>query len=263
MSVQSYLEDLASELVLSTNEKSSINISVSTLSKRIISFFGSDLIAHGEFGSYTRGTILPRPVDSYSDVDYMIIFKNPYGYKPQTLLMYLKKFVEKYYSRSEIYRDSPTMVLELQHIKFELVPAINHSWRGICIPSPNKAYDDWMETDPNGFNTKLTRVNTDNGFKIKPLIRLMKYWNTLHNHYYSSFLMEDWLCAINNYYSNNLKNYFYNSIDRLSYNYYNEPRYIIDAIDRAKKSVSMARSYEYQGFHYQAEQEIKKILPQL
>lgn len=262
MSVQSYLERLASRLVLTTAERQHITTSISALSTRLNNYFGNELIVHDKFGSYTRGTILPRSVDSSSDVDYMVVFKNSNEYKPQTLLTHLKRFVGTYYSRSEIYQSSPTMVLELKHIKFELVPAIHSSWKGLCIPAPNKVWTEWTETDPTGFNSKLTRINSNNGSKIKPLIRIMKYWNTLNRHYYSSYLMEDWLCNINNYGINNLKDYFYNTINTIDYNY-NYPQYIKNGIDRAKEIVNQAGNYEYYGLTYQAEQAIKKLLPDI
>lgn len=53
----------------------------------------------------------------------MIVFDNVNNYTPQTFLTRLKNFAEEYYSRSEIYQDSPAIVLELNHIKFELVSA--------------------------------------------------------------------------------------------------------------------------------------------
>lgn len=43
MSVNSYLSDCASNLVLSTNEKDSINTSINTLETRLNSYFGSDI----------------------------------------------------------------------------------------------------------------------------------------------------------------------------------------------------------------------------
>ena len=34
-----------------------------------------------------------------------------------------------------------------------------------------------MYTDPNNINSNLTKANTNNGSKIKPVIRLLKHWN--------------------------------------------------------------------------------------
>lgn len=123
MSVNSYLTDLASALVLSSTEKDHISTSVETIKTRLSLYFSTEVEEKKVFGSYVRGTILPRKADDKSDVDIMVVFKNPDGYKPQTFLNRLLKFAEKYYSSSEIYQSSPTIVLELNHIKFELTPA--------------------------------------------------------------------------------------------------------------------------------------------
>lgn len=173
MSVNTYLNDLASNLVLSNDENESIKKSITTLESRLFSWFGSDVIENFKFGSYTRGTILPRKVDSESDIDYMVVFNNYDGCKPQAYLNRLKRFVEYYYSTSEIHQSSPTIVLKLNHIKFELVPAYNE-YGTYRIPDGK---DNWMDTDPNDINKQLTEVNQINASKIKPVIRLIKYWN--------------------------------------------------------------------------------------
>lgn len=61
MSVLTYLQNRASSAVLSATEQTSINTSISTLSSRLNSHFGSTVTQHFRFGSSTRGTILPRP----------------------------------------------------------------------------------------------------------------------------------------------------------------------------------------------------------
>lgn len=91
MSVDSYLANLASEMVIRDSKKESISLSISTLHSRLKEHFGKDIIDVIKFGSYTRGTILPRRYDDKSDVDIMIVFNNDYDYKPQTFLDRLQK----------------------------------------------------------------------------------------------------------------------------------------------------------------------------
>lgn len=177
MSVNTYLSGLASDLVLSNSEKTSITTSINAIKSRLDSYF-SDLTEKKVFGSYVRGTILPRKVDSKSDIDLMIVFSNPNGYKPQSFLNKLKNFAEHYYSTSEIYQSSPTIVLELNHIKFELTPAYV-SYGMYYIPN---GPSDWMYTDPDGFYNNLTQCNVNNAYKIKPVVRLIKHWNIQKNY---------------------------------------------------------------------------------
>lgn len=189
MSVLSYLQTRASNAVLSTDENSSINTSISTLQSRLNSHFGTKLSEHFRFGSSTRGTILPRSMDEHSDIDYMTVFAEA-GYAPQTYLDRLKKFVDAYYSTSEVYQSSPTIVLKLNHIKFELVPALKGAWSGYQIPNGTTA---WQSTDPNDFNAKLTQKNNEESYLIKPTIRLAKFWNAQNGYVFDSYGLEKWI----------------------------------------------------------------------
>ena len=163
MSVNSHLTQLSSDLVLSSSEKSSISTSISTLKNRLDSYFGSSIKSQQQFGSSTRGTILPRKDDSNSDIDYMIEFDTSDGKnKPQTYINRLKRFAEAKYSRSEIHQSHPTIVLQLNHINFELVPAVK-SFYSLQIPSPASSWQEWIDTDPSRINSQLLDKNKQNG----------------------------------------------------------------------------------------------------
>lgn len=265
MSINSYLTDLASDLVLSSDEKSSIGTSIDTLSRRLDLYFSSgELHKHFQFGSSTRGTILPRKADSGSDIDYMVVFKNPNNYKPDTLLGYLKKFMQKYYSTSEIYRDSPTMVLELNHIKFELVPAKQDYFGNLSIPSKSNLLTEWMSTDPTGFNKKLTDANTRNSSKLKPVIRLMKYWNRgkLRGHY-SSYALEEWIVERYTYFpQNSVRGYVYDIIESLSYNW-DDSETFKSNLNSSKEIIKKCKECESNDMPYTALSEIKKLFPEI
>ncbi|MEK4063518.1 MULTISPECIES: SMODS domain-containing nucleotidyltransferase [Paenibacillus] len=262
MSVQSYLESLAYQLILRDSEKVKIDSSVSTIKSRVGAYFSGQLNDHFAFGSYTRGTMLPREADARSDVDYMVIFTNPNKYKPQTLLNHLKLFAEYYYSRSEIKQSHPTMVLELQHIKFELVPAQKDWFGDIYIPSPSSSYTEWMRTTPNTFNQKLTRKNTDNYNYIKPLVRLMKYWNRQNNNHFSSYELENCITDLSFIWCTGFKAYVYHTVESLSYNW-NDSQDKQNRINRAKQIIKDTKYYESVGYSASAEQEIKKLFPEV
>lgn len=265
MSVNNYLTLLSSNLVLSSVENANISTSISALSKRLDLYFNNgELHRHFQFGSSTRGTILPRRVDSESDVDYMVVFKNPKGYTPETLLKYLKDFMYYYYKRSEIYKDSPTMVLELNHIKFELVPAIQDAYGNLFIPSKTNFLSRWMPTDPLGFNDKLTKVNVSNSSKIKPLVRLMKYLNRSKlNGHLSSYELENLLVQKFEYNSqSSLKEYLYASIESLPSSYTDSQTYK-DRLERVKTKIKEVQWYEERGYSHTAEEKMKEIFPQI
>ena len=247
---------MASSLVLSDSEKSSITTSVNTIKSRLDGYF-SDVTEKKVFGSYSRETILPRKADENSDVDIMVVFSNPNGYKPQSFLDRLKKFAEYYYSTSEIHQSSPSLVLELNHIKFELTPAYK-SYGTYYIPD-GPSY--WKSTDPDGFNSTLIECNKNNGYKIKPVVRLLKHWNIQKNgRDLASFLLEQTIA----------KELTYSYISCSSYTDYlkaglKELKYKTDywKVDTAIDRINQALSYEEQGMTYSAESEIKKVFPEI
>jgi hypothetical protein len=262
MTVNSYLTTLSSALVLRGAEKDSINASISTLKTRLSSYFGSDITAQFRFGSSVRETILPRKANERSDIDYMIVFNTSSGtFKPQTYLDRLRRFAAKYYSSSEIHQSNPTVMLELDHIKFDLVPAISQ-YSQYQIPSPASSWSEWILTDPNGFSQQLTDANTKNNFQIKPLVRLIKYWNSRNGHLYTTFSLEQNIVARSFLGGSLLKDYFYNFWDTFSSNY-NDPQYTKEKVQRAKERVSSIRQNERQGYEATAENELQKFLPSI
>jgi len=213
MSVLSFLTNMASSAVLSPTEQSSIATSITTLQSRMSLHFDSGLIAqHFRFGSSTRGTILPRLIDEQSDIDYMVVFSDGSA-TPQTYLNRLKAFVEKWYGSSEIYQSSPTIVLELNHIKFDLVPATK-TWLGeLQIPMGACG---WMSTNPNDFNATLDAKNKEHKSLIKPTVRLFKYWNATAGFPFQSYEMEKWVCGLSFWFLENQKDYFFAVIENLA-----------------------------------------------
>jgi len=255
MSVLSFLTDTASSAVLSTTEQSSITTSITTLQSRMALHFDSGVIAqHFRFGSSTRGTILPRSMDEQSDIDYMVVFSDGSA-TPQTYLNRLKTFVEKRYGSSEIYQSSPTIVLELNHIKFDLVPATK-TWLGeLQIPNGSGG---WMTTKPNDFNAILEAKNNEHKSLIKPTIRLFKYWNATAGFPFQSFLIEKWVCGLSFWFLANQKDYFLAAIENLSTSM-SYSQWVNNEITRAKNIVANVRQYEKDKMTVAAEIEIKKL----
>lgn len=254
MSVLSFLCAEASRAVLSSNEVSSINTSIETIQKRLNAYFDDTVKTHFRFGSSSRGTILPRSMDSHSDIDYMVVFEDG-SYTPQTYLDRLKRFVEYYYSRSEIYQSSPTIVLELNHIKFELVPA-RESWLyGYEIPNGNGG---WIGTNPHDFNEKLTTANKNHSYLMKPTIRLAKYWNASNGYVFNSFLFEKWITDLYFWSCSNQKDYFFAVINALNTSdvYSQKDK---DRINKAKQIVENVLYYENNNMPFSAEEEVKKL----
>ncbi len=256
MSVLSHLQAKASAAVLSGTEQTSINTSITTINTRAKSWFDSNLVSQFRFGSSTRDTILPRAMDQYSDIDYMIVLKED-GSVPQTYLDRIKRFAEKYYSTSEIKQSSPSIVLELNHIRFDLVPAISSWGTGYKIPDGSGG---WQDTNPNDFNSSLTEKNKNNQNLIKPTIRLMKYWNAQNGYVFDSFSLEKWIIGLSFWSCTNQKDFLFTVFDNITVSY-DWAQWRKDKVTRAKQIVQNVRDYERQSMPATAESEVKKLVP--
>jgi len=193
--LNSLLESFAqNELVISWNdpERARIRTSLSTLRSRAKSYFSGDFIGIETFGSWNRNTILPRRYDPSSDVDVMLVFhRDKYSNgASESARNRVRIFASNSYSTSEVHLDTPCVKLELGHIKFDLVPAIQQEWLpGYMIPDGRNR---WMSTDPDLLEDKLTSVNQQVGNNLaRRIIRLCKYWNKAkENSALSSYFLE-------------------------------------------------------------------------
>ena len=259
MSTNTYLQGVASKLVLSDTEKESIRKSIDTLKLHLRNWEHYDSIEyHDYFGSFSRGTILPRQYDSESDIDYMIKFKDAFNITPQTYLNWLKQFANKYYSRSEIHQDYPTIALELNHIKFELVPAVC-PWGGneLQIPAPKSAILNWINTDPEQLRIYEQNANVRSGSILKPMIRLMKYWNIRNGRIVSSYELEKYLSSFLYFGCKTLEDHFYYAAENMYFAGLSQTgRY---KLDRLKEKVRQIKQYKSQWNDIKAEETLKGI----
>lgn len=264
MTINSHLTSLANHAILRDDEKASVQRSIAALQTRLGNHLGNQIGQHFVFGSYSRGTILPRSMDPQSDVDYMVVFADT-GLQPQSYLDRLRRFAEARYARSEVEQSHPTVVLELNHIRFELVPAVQKWFSGLQIPGKGSGYQSWQDTDPNGFNQTLSNANQANGNLIKPLVRVMKYWNATAKHPFESYALEKHIAGQTYGFlgllgSRQLADFFFQAVDSLDVGW-SAPQWKRDAVGRLKQLASLARSQERSGNSIQAESTIKRLLP--
>lgn len=223
-SINPYLKNLSEELFISYDspERTKINNSLNTIKSRIRSYFGREIDSVDVFGSFTRGTILPRKYDENSDVDLIIQFNTEVypEYTADTYRNKLKRFAEHWYSSSLVYKDFPTVVLELQNIKFDLVPAIQevHFLDNVTLYIPDR-FNYWQTTEPFAFSQKLSQANSSYKNIVKPIIRLLKFWNASASYPFASFELEQ-LIADMNFSRDNYESGFFYAIRKLPDNHY-------------------------------------------
>ena len=256
MSVLTHLQETVSAIKIADWERTAIDTSIITLSTKLGKHF-NNLHSKFVFGSYDRRTILRRSKDANSDVDYMVVFNDGADYKPQTLMTRLKTFAESNYSKNEIYQSSPTIVLELGHIMFELAPAYI-SWGTYYIPAPASSYLSWVSTNPNGMKTNLENKHKDNNYVIRDLIQILKYWNVNNGKVYSSYELEKYILDKSFWFCTNLKEYFYSAVEGLST--WNLPDYKKTKVENLKTIIANTKKHEADGMPITAETEIKKAI---
>lgn len=264
MKVNSYLTQLAKVAIIRDLEKLNINRSIAAIQKKLNAHFGTQLDRHFVFGSYARGTILPRSMDTNSDIDYMIVF-NDSDLRPQSYLDRLRKFVEINYKKSDIGQSNPTIVLSLNHIKFELVPAVESWFSGLQIPAKSSDYADWVSTDPTDFNDSLINANKQNKNLTKPLIRLLKYWNASNGYVYESYELEKYVVdegfyMLKLYGDLTLENMLYSFIEAMSWEW-GTAKWRIERIQRAQFIVSELQDLQNSNNELIAANRIRKLLP--
>jgi predicted nucleotidyltransferase len=263
MSVNSYLSNTASQIIITDAERTAINNNIASLSSKLTTYFNRGQIKERlAFGSYTRKTLMPRRADDHSDVDYMVVFDtSTYTYNPDTYLRWLRDFAVAKYATSDIYPSHPTVVLELSRIKIELVPAIKTVYGDdYQIPAPSSSYTRWLTTHPNTFNSQVASKNTSEKSFIRPMIRLMKYWNAKNDYPYSSYALEQLIVNQLYYSCNSLWDYISMFVNNLS-TYNLTSTAAINKVTRLKRICTDARTLETSGSGIAAEAKIKEAFP--
>lgn len=254
MSVKKYLEQVEKKLRLSEDEKESIKVSIDSIKTRLVQYFGDEISEIIVFGSYSRDTILPRAFDSKSDVDIMVVFKD-FSRKPQTYIDNLKRFLKFRYYSSEIHQGSPCAILLLNHIKFELTPAVWVAGSTYKIPNNKNNYQEWMTTNPFYINNLLKeKVHS----MYTRVIRLVKFWNCKNYKYFSSCELEE--MVLNNFQFSILKDIKENLFAVLNnISPYGKPNYVREYIEKTQSVIAEVVKLEKEGYEVLPENEIKKI----
>ncbi len=266
--INGYLMRISRTAIVRESEKAAIQRSLGRLRILLRRTFKKAIIEHFVFGSYSRSTILPRRLDEASDVDLMVVFEED-GARPQTYLDRLRRFAHNNYSQSEIRQSHPTVQLNLNHMTFEIVPSLKAFWTPYKIPSKASDFEEWVNTDPQEFNESLTAANKQHKNLIKPLVRIMKYWNATSGHPFDSYVLEQSIVEHieNSFYlmgpPRDIKGYLYDFVEEglpelVSWT---DPKWKKDAVDRLDKQISVIRDAEKNLRVGVAIDQLQKILP--
>jgi hypothetical protein len=132
-------------------------------------------------GSYARDTAI-RPID---DVDVVFLI-DPSGWRvgwsslpsPEAVLTTFANAIRYRYPVSSVYGQRRSVRLQLSHLDIDVVPAIQASQDGTVIKIPDADANDWILSSPERHKAKATAVNELRGRQFKPLVKLLKFWNS-------------------------------------------------------------------------------------
>lgn len=214
--INTYLTDLSNNLKVEKTLQEKIQSSFNNLEGLLFKEFKSELDTVTIFGSYDRGTAFALPGDKKNfDVDILITFRKD-QYHPETYLKKIKNLGQQIYPRSGVSADFPSVAVEMNLMKFELVPAIKTgNGTEVKIPAPRGKEEKWIETNPEKFKKRLEQRNKDCDGMITPLVKLAKYWNKCNGDNFYSFYLEEFI--INNNYPgcDTIREYFFEFISDL------------------------------------------------
>ncbi len=185
--IDTYLMTLGKKLEPASGERCRIKWTIDTILKQIDLYFGKGPEAKLLIGSYSRNTALPRRADRTSDIDIMIVFENPYLEDVETFVKKMGWFAQYFYSPVQTYQSNHSVVLNLDHGLFELIPAFRVN-SGYYMPNE---LGEWDFADIVSYDRLIEECDNNNMDTIKPLVRLIKHWNTSeNNHDIPSFELE-------------------------------------------------------------------------
>ena len=256
-----YLATLAKKLSVTKEEREKIDTSINYLKGKVWERFQDRLDKVEVFGSYDRDTSLSPSIDQNADVDILVIFKTN-DYQPNTFLNHLNEFAKNLYQRSDVSPDHPAITIELNHVKFELVPAYwevnTFSDDDLMIPAPRNKEIKWIETEPQKLKEDLERKNNRENQMITPLVILVKYLNYLHGKPYDSYIIEQFAIS-RSYPDSGLKNYLYEIINDMTTNSQTEAQ--VAFVNELKLRRKNLLNLEKSGLTDYIEQELAKFLP--
>lgn len=158
-------------------------------------------------GSYERDTNI-RPLN---DIDLFAVlkkddWKDAYGNlpKPQSVLTKIKNYLNSLNDyKDKVKQDRPCVTIVLSDKDFDILPSFELDYGGYNIP--NEDLETWTFSNPVLLKTNLDNVHRLRNYKVKPLIKVIKYWNRELNKFIPSYHVEE--AAIEIFQANSFTNF--------------------------------------------------------
>lgn len=158
-------------------------------------------------GSYERDTII-RPLN---DIDIFAVLKrndwaDEYGNlpNPQSVLTKIKNYLNNLNDyKDKVKQDRPCVTVVLSDKNFDILPCFEMQGGGYQIP--HYELKSWTYSYPEQLTTDLNNTNQQRNYKLKPVIKAIKYWNRENGKVIPSYHIEE--IAINIFKGTSFKNY--------------------------------------------------------
>lgn len=158
-------------------------------------------------GSYERDTII-RPLN---DIDIFAVlkrddWKDEYGYlpNPQSVLTKIKNYLNGLNDyKDKVFQSRPCVTIELSDKDFDVLPSFAESIGGYLIP--NSDLKTWTYSYPEQLTTDLDNTHRICNYKLKQVIKAVKYWNRENSKIIPSYHIEE--TAINIFKINSFQNF--------------------------------------------------------
>ncbi|VTR29699.1 SMODS domain-containing nucleotidyltransferase [Sphingobacterium thalpophilum] len=130
-------------------------------------------------GSYERDTII-RPLN---DIDIFAVldiekWKDDFGLlpTPQDVLTAIKDYLNDVPDyKGKVKQDRPCVTVKLSDKHFDILPCFELYGEGYQIP--NHDLSGWTYSYPEKLQTDLDNIHKERGYKVKSIIKAIKYWN--------------------------------------------------------------------------------------
>lgn len=204
-------------------------------------------------GSYERDTII-RPLD---DIDIFAVlddneWKDEFGNlpNPQSVLSKIKNFLNKQNDYAgKVKQDRPCVTVTLSNKSFDVLPAFELGEIGYQIP--NYDLETWTLSYPKTLTESLDEAHRNYNYKLKDIIKVIKYWNRLNDKIVPSYHIEEVAIKIFYYDSffnleNSIRKWFdeaENYLDSNKFKSQNEYEKFINKLEKAKTRINEAKIY--------------------
>lgn len=188
-SIQKLIDNITVTDKQEENISASVGNIISTLEKDDALYLKESFLN----GSYERDTII-RPLD---DIDIFAVLNeddwlDDYGNlpNPQSVLSKIKRYLEGQNDyKGKVKQDRPCVTVELSNKSFDILPAFEFGNTGYQIPN----YDllSWTLSYPKILTESLDNAQKDYNYKLKSIIKVIKYWNRLNDKIIPSYHIEE------------------------------------------------------------------------